>query len=732
MAGFVVVADDLYDINDENNVQASSMTTYRASDVGFGGGGGVSSSSFGYLSTQSLPVDRSSDYARASDRDRDTHPASFDGEGRRRRRRTTTTGGGEEEGEGKAYSTSPRRLLDVGGDNECSVVRGGMILTIASNDENFLDDETIAYMNLGGRVIDVLLRDSADGSGFGIVSSSSSSSNGYSGVVGLRVVDPRGGGTTAGHVSVSSAAAEVENFNVDASLSSSSFWLRERNGVPAGMAVLASMGCLLVVMVALFVGTSSSSSGAKKRRRGDRVLAIDDYDNDLARRTYREEDIEVEAGPTVEKEETKMTPSRRGGKKTRTMSPTPALAGGNAADSVPPPPLSDVDDDYSVGAVGNARSASASETGDRVKGENGRALSDTVPPSPIRGRVTPTRGETGGVTWMSVGRTPVVQQRGRRVVEESFRAGVVANVDGDDGVEVVVGGCPHPAGVPPLLDFFSGIIDWPRLVSPESSPCGGVELELNYDGNANNDCGSVDPGCANQAFPFFRRLFAPHVEVEASLSPFDRRWNSVPEVVTPAKEEGGGDGIERNDRPCTKAAGNDFIDAGIPPPLMSAESNDLALTPKHLSSVGNTLGRFLARGGRSSLDDRFTPRHQVVSDFDDQDGAVVGEIDIREIREVMSGITMQPCKSRNSPKTVHRYQSPAFLNQSPRIRSRSNKFSARSPPRRKDEKRKEGGEEDCVRRLEVCADGGGVDIYNASAFCTGDMTDYFPVNWSLE
>jgi hypothetical protein len=163
---------------------------------------------------------------------------------------------------------------------------------------------------------------------------------------------------------------------------------------------------------------------------------------------------------------------------------------------------------------------------------------------------------------------------------------------------------------------------------------------------------------------------------------------------------------------------------------MSAESNDLALTPKHLSSVSNTLGRFLARGGRSSLDDRSPPRHHIVNDFDDQDGAVVAEVDIREIREVMSDITMQPNKSRNSSKTVHRYQSPSFLNQSPRIRNGNNKFPARSPPRQKDEKRTEGGEEDCVRKLEVCADGGGVDIYNAGPFCTGDMTNYFPVNWS--
>ena len=56
------------------------------------------------------------------------------------------------------------------------------------------------------------------------------------------------------------------------------------------------------------------------------------------------------------------------------------------------------------------------------------------------------------------------------------------------------------------------------FVSPETSPCGGVELELNDDDKHNdNDCGSVDPGCVDQAVPFFWRLFASRVEVEVSL-----------------------------------------------------------------------------------------------------------------------------------------------------------------------------------------------------------------------
>jgi hypothetical protein len=92
-----------------------------------------------------------------------------------------------------------------------------------------------------------------------------------------------------------------------------------------------------------------------------------------------------------------------------------------------------------------------------------------------------------------------------------------------------------------------------------------------------------------------------------------------------------------------------------PPPLMSVENGDLALSPNYLSSMGNALGRFLARGAPSSLEDRF----HAVYDPDIQDDAVVAKVDIRKIRDVMSDITTRPCKSRNSPKTVHRYQSPS-------------------------------------------------------------------------
>ena len=174
-----------------------------------------------------------------------------------------------------------------------------------------------------------------------------------------------------------------------------------------------------------------------------------------------------------------------------------------------------------------------------------------------------------------------------------------------------------------------------------------------------------------------------------------RRWGEGDVAVTAAVPRhpanggttGGRDGVERGDR--TRVL-----------PARSDENDDLVLSPKHLGALGNTLGRVLSGGGR--------------------------QVDIREIRENVSDITTQPLESTNRI-----FRSPSSFNaRSSRARNGNKKFPVPiSPPRRKDEAGKEG---DCVRRLEVCADGGGVEVYDAGRFCTGDMIDLFTTNRTSE
>ena len=79
---------------------------------------------------------------------------------------------------------------------------------------------------------------------------------------------------------------------------------------------------------------------------------------------------------------------------------------------------------------------------------------------------------------------------------------------------------------------------------------------------------------------------------------------------------------------------------------MPVDNDDLALSPERISSLGNALGRFLARGGPYSVYDRF----RAVYHLDAKTMPSWPRSTIRKIREVMSDITMRPCASLGIPR----------------------------------------------------------------------------------
>jgi hypothetical protein len=648
-----------------------------------------------------------------------------------------------------------RALLDEDDGNECAVVRGRMVLTTAS------DSLLLSYENLGGRVLDALVRD-ANGMSLGIPSNDA--------IVWVRMFDPYN--IPAGEIENAYAAAATDSSgDYDAS---SSFWLEERNGVPAGMAVLVSMGCALLVLLAAFVGTSNNKRRlvVAGRRSGRKSPSIDNDDDDI--RTYREEDVEVDLATSPPRrkktrpivvqrrstaakeaaadassvlEDLRCAEKGRGSIEKGSTSSTDAVRHGRVVDapaagsSTPPtgpegrcvddglPGDGDVDDDYSV-EVFSVKSAARLPPAATAPSPARRALLADV--------VVGWSGDVGGATPPRSS-TP----HGRQVASRLTR------ID-DDEVELEIEPAARPSSQ--FLEFFSNLA-WPRLVfGLDDDACGGggggggVELEL--DGGVASSPGGLgavaDPGrgvvaaAADRAAPFLRDLSAPHAEVEASLSPaFDdlRRWeDDVAGVAVPRfpandgeTTKGRRDGVERKDRSLVgnDSAADDFV---LRPAKSDEKDNLVLLTPKHLSALGNTLGRVLSGGGRPRV---IPPPRRAADDPDVQDDDLIAEVDIREIREVVSDITTQPHESTNRT-----YRSPSSLNarSSPRARHGKKKSPVPiSPPRRKDEGRGGGEkEEDCVGRLEVCADGGGIEVYDAGRFCTGDMIDFFPVTWTSE
>ena len=159
----------------------------------------------------------------------------------------------------------------------------------------------------------------------------------------------------------------------------------------------------------------------------------------------------------------------------------------------------------------------------------------------------------------------------------------------------------------------------------------------------------------------------------------------------PSCEGREGRGLDRAERsPLTRTPPTTMTTTPAPPPPPADVGRERRPRVVSLTPLFN--GKW--RSGDSSLGAAHLPWTIVSTPFM-----------IWEIRKVMSGITTRPCKSRNSPKTVHRYESPFVIsNQSPSTRSMARSGNKRlpavSPPRRKVEGRKEGGEEDCVRSLE--------------------------------
>ncbi len=278
-------------------------------------------------------------------------------------------------------------------------------------------------------------------------------------------------------------------------------------------------------------------------------------------------------------------------------------------------------------------------------------------------------------------------------------------------------------------------VPYDRRVSSRPRVAAGVvgdEVELKMErfdatpATDDNSCaavGSVITACGiDRTIPFFSRYFAPHVEVEASLMPVkdQRRQQAIVEAVPPPiQEKWGGDRIERRDR--SRVTNHAAYDNDIPP-ARTDESNDLVLTPKILRSLSNSIGRFAARGrGRLVAEDQVHPPLVDVT---------APRVEIREIREVASDITMPPTMSMDSPNRA--YRSPSSLAMRSRTRRGSKRLPVRGPPRPKVDEGAHKEMDDCARRLEVCADGGDVEVYDASKFCTGDMTNFFPVDWGFE
>jgi hypothetical protein len=352
-----------------------------------------------------------------------------------------------------------------------------------------------------------------------------------------------------------------------------------------------------------------------------------------------------------------------------------------------------VDDDYSLGADG--------------------PVVRTAPPD---------------IAWTSEG-TPVYIGRRR----------VSSRIANDGEVETRIERTPETATASSsrgqFLDLFANFGQPPRLVSPDRDfefDRGGDESPFRPPANNSaSPFGSAVTACGIDArtVPFMRRFFAPHADVEASLLPVlvDDRPS-----VTRAKRHG--DKIERgvandpayyygDDIPLarTRVADVAACDTDVPSRARMDDGNDLVLTPNHLRSLSTSLGRFASRGrgGRSSSSGYHDP-----TPLEDVD--VSTQVDIREVREVASDVTKSPlARDVDSPSRV--YRSPSSM--SPRYRAQRGTgiMPERSPPRAKVRE-----VEDCPRRLEVCADGGGVEVYDAGKFCTGDMTNFFPVDWGFD
>jgi hypothetical protein len=627
---------------------------------------------FNYLSTESLPLSRSS------------IPLPYDDgrTGGRRRMRTLL----EEVDE------------NVNVNNECTVVAGRVSLTT-------IPHPLSSYENLDGRVLDVLVRD-ANEMKLGLESNDV--------VIRVRMVDPypgyvNGVGVTndgdGSRVSSASASALEDDMNDP---STSSFWLGERNGIPGGMVTLVSMGAVFFAMMVLFVGTRTG-----KRRR---VATIDGKGGggggggggglNSSTATYRKEDVESDMAT--------MPPLPGGGKErsgdvgaddvsTRKMK--------GRSDVIHADDVTSIIEDLHRSVTGGTDPvvASTSTNDDKNDVDDDYSIDAFSMNSAVR---------TPGITWTPVG-TPV--PIGRRRVSSRPR------VVGDD-IEMDM----EPTPATPrahFLDLFSNF-GWPRLVSPDHYD----EVEPELDRKEKNESAAVEcvvPACGiDRTIPFIGRYFAPHAEVEASLLPVlvDDRPS-----VTQAKRSG--DRIERGDgsRVANHATshGSDTplartrVDA---PPARMDESNDLVLTPNHLRSLSASLGRYASRGhGRSSTVDHDPPPpvDPPILDVD-----VSTKVDIREIREVASDITMPPLAHNNMDSPNRVYQSPSTLASRSRARRGNGRTPVRSPPRPK--VGGNGETEDCPRTLEVCADGGGVELYDAGKFCTGDMTNFFPVDWGFD